>query len=74
MIAGEVCLDLVLLRLVEHASRFVPREGERPETCWLEQWTRQAARRRPMNSWRDRFASGASCRRPPQWNHPCLGE
>ena len=42
MFAGEVCSDLVLLWLVAHASRFVPREGERPETCWLEQWTAEA--------------------------------
>ena len=35
----------MLLWLVGHASRFVPREGERPETCWLEQRTREAARR-----------------------------
>ena len=46
MFAGEVCSDLVLRWLVVHASRFVPREGERRETCWLEQWTREAARRR----------------------------
>ena len=42
MFAGEVYSDLVLLWLVVHASRFVPREGEQPETCWLEQWTREA--------------------------------
>ena len=42
MFAGEVYSDLVLLWLVVHASRFVPREGERPETCWLEQWTHEA--------------------------------
>ena len=42
MFAGDVYSDLVLLWLVVHASRFVPREGERPETCWLEQWTREA--------------------------------
>ena len=42
MFAGEVYSDLVLLWLVVHASRFVPRESERPETCWLEQWTREA--------------------------------
>ena len=42
MFAGEVYSDLVLLWLVVHASRFVPREGERPETCWLEQWTGEA--------------------------------
>ena len=42
MFAGEVYSDLLLLWLVVHASRFVPREDERPETCWLEQWTREA--------------------------------
>ena len=42
MFAGEVYSDLVLLWLVAHASRFVPREGERPETCWLGQWTAEA--------------------------------
>ena len=42
MFASEVYSDLVLLWLVVHASRFVPREGERPETCWLERWTREA--------------------------------
>ena len=26
-----------------HATRFAPREDERPETCWLEQWTKEAA-------------------------------
>ena len=47
MFAGEVYSDLVLLWLVVHASRFVPREGERPETCWLEQWTREAEQQGP---------------------------
>ena len=42
MFAGEVCSDLVLLWFVVHASRFVPREGERPETCRLERWTAEA--------------------------------
>ena len=42
MFAGEVYSDLVLLWLVMHASRFVPREGEWPENCWQEQWTREA--------------------------------
>ena len=42
MFAGEVYSDLVLLWLVAHASRFVPREGERHETCWLERWTAEA--------------------------------
>ena len=42
MFAGEVYSDFVLLWLIVHASRFAAREGERPETCWLEQWTREA--------------------------------
>ena len=42
MFSGEVYADFVLLWLVAHATRFAPREGERPETCWLEQWTREA--------------------------------
>ena len=42
MFSGEVYSDFVLLWLVAHATRFVPREGDRPETCWLEQWTKLA--------------------------------
>ena len=42
MFAGEVYSDFVLLWLIVHASRFAAREGERPETCWVEQWTREA--------------------------------
>ncbi len=42
MFAGEVYCDFILLWLVAHATRFAPREGERPETCWLEQWTKEA--------------------------------
>jgi hypothetical protein len=42
MFAGEVYSDFVLLWLVAHATRFAPREGDRPETCWLEQWTKLA--------------------------------
>ena len=44
MFAGEVYSDFVLLWLVAHATRFAPRDGDRPETCWLEQWTREAER------------------------------
>ena len=40
MFNGEVYSDFVLLWLVAHATRFAPREGDRPETCWLEQWTK----------------------------------
>ncbi|NPV03466.1 MAG: N-6 DNA methylase [Syntrophaceae bacterium] len=39
---GENYSDFVLLWLVAHASRFDPREADRPETCWLEEWTKIA--------------------------------
>ena len=42
MFTGEVYSDFVLLWLMAHATRFTPREGERPETCWLELWTKEA--------------------------------
>jgi len=42
MFAGEVYSDFVLLWLMAHATRLNPREAERPETCWLEQWTKLA--------------------------------
>lgn len=42
MFDGEVYSDFVLLWLMAHATRFAPREGERPETCRLEQWTKLA--------------------------------
>ena len=42
MFAGEVYSDFVLLWLMAHATRFLPREGDRPETCWLEVWTKEA--------------------------------
>jgi hypothetical protein len=42
MFAGEVYSDFVLLWLMGHATRFAPREADRPETCWLEQWTKLA--------------------------------
>lgn len=45
MFAGEVYSDFVLLWLTIHATRFAPRESERPETCWLEEWTQEADRR-----------------------------
>ena len=44
MFAGEVYSDFVLLWLIAHASRFAPRHDDRPETCWLEQWAREAER------------------------------
>jgi hypothetical protein len=43
MFAGEVFSDFVLLWLTAHATRFAPQgEAQRPETCWLEQWTKLA--------------------------------
>ncbi|MBZ5554571.1 MAG: N-6 DNA methylase [Acidobacteriia bacterium] len=42
MFEGEVYSDFVLLWLTAHATRFAPRESARPETCWLEQWTKLA--------------------------------
>lgn len=42
MFAGEVSSDFTLLWLVAHATRFVPRDGDKPESCWLEKWTQLA--------------------------------
>lgn len=42
MFAGEVYSDFVLLWLIVHATRFAPREADRPKSCWLEQWTKIA--------------------------------
>lgn len=42
MFAGEVYSDFVLLWLTSHATRFAPRDGDRPEDCWLERWTKIA--------------------------------
>lgn len=42
MFDGEVYSDFVLLWLMAHATRFAPRDAERPETCWLEQWAKLA--------------------------------
>lgn len=39
---GEVYADFVLLWRVVHATRFAPREEGKPESCWLEQWTKLA--------------------------------
>ncbi|MCY4375062.1 MAG: N-6 DNA methylase [Spirochaetaceae bacterium] len=44
MFEGEIYSDFVLLWLVVHATRFVPRDGDRPDTCRLEQWTQEAER------------------------------
>jgi hypothetical protein len=42
MFGGELYSDFVLLWLIAHATRFTPRDGGRPETCWLEEWTKLA--------------------------------
>ena len=42
MFSGEVYSDFVLLWLTAHATRFSPVEGERPNTCRLEKWTKLA--------------------------------
>jgi hypothetical protein len=42
MFTGEVYSDFVLLWLIAHATRFAPREAERADSCWLEQWTKLA--------------------------------
>jgi len=39
MMFGEVYSDFILLFLLLHQSRV---EAEKPEQCWLEQWTRKA--------------------------------
>ena len=44
MFSGEVYSDFVLLWLLVHATRFMARDGDRPETCLLEQWTQEAQR------------------------------
>ena len=44
MFVGEVYSDFVLMWLMVHATRFVPRDGDRPESCRLEQWTQEAER------------------------------
>jgi hypothetical protein len=41
MFTGEIYADFVLIWLVTHATRFAPREGLQPETCWLEIWTKE---------------------------------
>jgi hypothetical protein len=46
MFAGELYSDFVLLWLMAHATRFAPREGDKPDTCWLEQWTKLADEQR----------------------------
>lgn len=43
MFDGEAFSDFVLLWLTAHASRFLPRTDGRPESCWLEAWSKEAA-------------------------------
>lgn len=43
MFEGETFSDFVLLWLTAHATRFAIQDGDRPESCWLEQWTMLAA-------------------------------
>lgn len=43
MFDGEVYSDFVLLWLVGHASRFMPRNDGRADSCWLETWSKEAA-------------------------------
>jgi len=42
MFSAEAYSDFVLLWLVAHATRFAPRDGNRIESCWLEDWTKEA--------------------------------
>jgi hypothetical protein len=42
MFSAEAYSDFVLLWLVAHATRFAPRDGNRSESCWLEEWTKEA--------------------------------
>ena len=42
MYAGEVYSDFVLLWLMVHATRFAPQDGDRPDSCWLERWAKEA--------------------------------
>ena len=44
MFAGEIYSDFVVLWLTAHATRFQEREEGKPETCWLEEWTKVAAK------------------------------
>jgi hypothetical protein len=43
MFDGEVYSDFVLLWLIAHATRFLPRNDGRPDSCWLEAWSKEAA-------------------------------
>lgn len=43
MFDGELYSDFVLLWLIAHATRFLPRTDGRPDSCWLETWSKEAA-------------------------------
>ncbi len=43
MFDGEVYSDFVLLWLMTHATRFLPRNDGRADSCWLETWSKEAA-------------------------------
>ncbi len=45
MFDSEIYPDFVLFWLVAHATRFIPRESGRAESCFLEQWTKEAQER-----------------------------
>jgi hypothetical protein len=45
MFNGEIYSDFVIFWLTAHATRFVPAVDGRPDTCLLEQWTREARER-----------------------------
>jgi hypothetical protein len=47
MFDGQVYSDFVLFWLLSHATRFAPLQGERPESCWLERWTKLANEQGP---------------------------
>ena len=55
MFDGEVYSDFVLLWLFGHATRFAAREENKPESCFLEQWTKLAEEQgtRALESLRD---------------------
>jgi hypothetical protein len=42
MLSAEAYSDFVLLWLVAHATRLAPRDSNLIESCWLEEWTKDA--------------------------------
>jgi len=42
LFAGELYSDFVLLWLFAHATRFAPQDADKPDSCWLERWTKLA--------------------------------